>query len=384
MDSTQTVLRILGVIGVGLITIPIAFWISKRFDIVDKPDRKRKLHGKVTPYLGGLILCAGMSYGFVIIEELHRYWFSITGLYLLFIVGLIDDAKGMRSSIKLLFQCAAIQLICFDALVGESYSSLATFILSWGFYTVVGIGAINSMNLIDGLDGLAVRMSLSLFAVVMYLGVSGGNTPIAEYSLYAMVACIPFILINTHPAKMFMGDAGSLWMGGVLFWLFAQIQNQNGSSLSVVVGWMPLLLSIPVVDVGVVMLRRAMNGHSIMKPDRNHIHHRVQVFLGHCNTVECIGIISALWSLILIILLNRYSVAVAATVGVLFYSVNYAVLFLLERNQSNSKNTQNRLDEELTFNQSRFVFRSTLFNGRAGMLQNKKNRDIITSIKEKV
>jgi UDP-GlcNAc:undecaprenyl-phosphate/decaprenyl-phosphate GlcNAc-1-phosphate transferase len=330
MNVLDVIMGVVGTMGVGLLCIPIAFWISKKFDIVDKPDQKRKLHGKITPYLGGLVVCGGMTFGFFYVEVFQEYMWSLIGLYLLLVVGLVDDIRGVRASIKLAIQFIAIQFVCYDVLIAREFSSTLSAILVWAGYTVVGVGAINALNLIDGLDGLAIRICISLLAVVVYLAGVEGNNTVLEASIYAIAACIPFLIINTHPAKMFMGDAGSLWIGGVLFWLYALVQPSGNESTAAFVGWFPLLLSIPVIDVAMVMIRRIMNGYSIMRADRNHIHHRLQQFLGHCNTVEYIGVVSALWSLALIVLVNWYSIVVASVIGLLFYTVGYGVLIFLE------------------------------------------------------
>ncbi len=264
-------------------TTPFVKRMAEKVGIVDKPDEARRIHKKATPLLGGL----AMFYGFIIsvilfgvVDKTVRG--MVLGALVILIVGIIDDAKQLSAKTKLPFQVlAAVILILHDVQI--DVLSVPTFIsqsgvLHLGFFgiplTILWVvGVTNAVNLIDGLDGLAAGVSciscMSLFCIALIVG---------EYEVAIIAAalagsCFGFLPYNFNPAKIFMGDTGSTFLGFILASVSIMGLFKSYAVISVAVPF--LVLGLPLFDTGFAIVRRMKAGKPIMEPDREHLHHRV-------------------------------------------------------------------------------------------------------------
>jgi UDP-GlcNAc:undecaprenyl-phosphate GlcNAc-1-phosphate transferase len=268
--------------------IPWVVRLAYRVGKVDTPDA-RKVHTMPVPRLGGLAIVAGFFLGLALLEwlvpgELFNLEGPIGGVLaggaLMFLVGFIDDLKPLDAKVKLLLQITAASVayalgvkITF---VSNPMSGGLLFLPFWIpplvtiFYMV---GITNTINLIDGLDGLAGGVSL-IAALTIAIIAMQTNQPTAGIVAMALAgATIGFLRYNFNPAKIFMGDGGALFLGITL--ASASIVGLLKLVAAVAFALPLVILGVPILDTSFAILRRLWNRKPIFSPDRGHLHHRL-------------------------------------------------------------------------------------------------------------
>ncbi|MBE7062574.1 MAG: undecaprenyl/decaprenyl-phosphate alpha-N-acetylglucosaminyl 1-phosphate transferase [Clostridia bacterium] len=262
---------------------PFVKQIAEKVDIVDKPDEARRVHKKPIPLLGGL----AMFYGFIISVILFGPSDSnirgmVLGALVILVVGIIDDARQLSAKVKLPFQIlAAVILILHDVRIdvisvpGFISDSGVLHLGFWGIpLTLIWVvGVTNAVNLIDGLDGLAAGVSSISCMSLLCISLIVGEYEVALITAALTGACFGFLPYNFNPAKIFMGDTGSTFLGFILASVSIMGLFKSYAVISVAVPF--LVLGLPLFDTGFAILRRMKAGKPIMSPDREHLHHRV-------------------------------------------------------------------------------------------------------------
>jgi UDP-GlcNAc:undecaprenyl-phosphate/decaprenyl-phosphate GlcNAc-1-phosphate transferase len=285
-----------GLVVTYLLT-PVVRAAACRFGVVDLPNARRP-HKRPTARGGGLAVIIGvhaaclMALAFPwpkLAGGLDLHWwqqFSLASLVLL-VVGLVDDIRGLKPLIKLCGQAAAAGLMC---LSGTRFGSILGIQLPWFLDCALVIfwlvAVINAFNLIDGLDGLA-----SSLAIISAIGLCGifllGNMPGNVLVLLGLIgACLGFLRYNFHPASIFLGDTGSMFLGFILGVISLQTFTKNTLFLSLTIPM--LVLGVPIYDALLAIWRRSvrlwLSGSQpagtakpggIMQPDLEHLHHRL-------------------------------------------------------------------------------------------------------------
>lgn len=279
--------------GTTLLLTPLVRYLTIKAGMVDVPD-ERRAHSTPTPRGGGIAVVAGFycaalvalklpwewSAGSLDAVWLHRY---LVGSAVLVLVGLFDDAKGLRPMVKLFGQVVAASLMF---VMGHSMGRLLGFDLPLplDFLATVFwfVALTNAFNLIDGLDGLATGLAL-----VAGVGLMGAffirRMPSDALIVLGLVgACLAFLRYNFHPASIFLGDTGSMFLG----FTFASIAIATGSKGTFLASLgVPLLaVGIPVFDTILAIWRRSMRAlanpvkgsSGLMQPDAEHLHHRLR------------------------------------------------------------------------------------------------------------
>ena len=305
-----------------LLTIAIAFAISfaatpvvkafaQKMGAIDVPDGKRRVHDHPIPRMGGLAIFLGFLLSVVLFVDITRQVRGILlGAVLIVACGAIDDVVNLRAWIKLLVQIAAAIIAVAHGVVIEFFSNPNIFsdnellILGWLAVPVTIlwiVGITNSVNLIDGLDGLAVGVSTiaSTTMFVVALLVSEGNVALLLAAL--MGACLGFMPYNLNPAKIFMGDTGALLLGYVLSTVSVVGMFKTYALVTFVV---PILaLALPLFDTVCAFFRRLLRGQSPMHPDRGHLHHRlIDMGLSQKQAVAILYSLSAILGLCAVVL----------------------------------------------------------------------------------
>ena len=287
---------------ISLIIVPFVAKLAIKIGAVDKPN-ERKVHTKIMPRMGGLaIYLSFFAVLFLSHEMTMQHIGLLTGGTVLVLVGIIDDKTDMPAKIKLLGQIFAA---CIVVAAGVRVEFMTNFILGGVFplyifsvpFTVLWIVAItNAVNLIDGLDGLAAGTSIIAAATMAISGYATGQTEMASMALILIGASLGFLKYNFHPAKIFMGDTGSMFLGYNLSVLAIMGFTKSFTVLSLVT---PILvLAIPILDTLFAIIRRKMNNKPIFKPDKNHLHHCLLNYgFSHRNTVLIIYAVSAVLAL---------------------------------------------------------------------------------------
>jgi UDP-GlcNAc:undecaprenyl-phosphate GlcNAc-1-phosphate transferase len=204
--------------------------------------------------------------------------FPLLAVSLIFFVGLVDDIRGLRAKIKLLAQIAAALIMCSVDIRINSVTITDSLIvhfgwLSWPITVFWIVGLTNAVNLIDGLDGLAAGICAAACGVITILTLLFGMPVMTIIMLSLLGALTGFLFFNFNPAKVFMGDSGSLFLGFTI----ASSSILCASKTETIVGLaLPVLaLGIPVFDTFFSMLQRFLERRSILSPDQSHFHHRL-------------------------------------------------------------------------------------------------------------
>jgi UDP-GlcNAc:undecaprenyl-phosphate GlcNAc-1-phosphate transferase len=266
---------------------------ARRAGLVD-PCGERKVHSHPVPRIGGVALVLGVALAMmsvmslfgqhVLAENGRRLVTVIAGALAVHIVGLIDDVRPMRARWKFLAQ---IVIACAVAMTGVRVTTLSLpFVGILDLGTVIGmaftvvwfVGITNAFNLIDGLDGLAAGAALfaltTMFVVASYNGLVGPAT----VTIILAGATVGFLCFNFHPASIFLGDSGSLFLGFMLAGIGLVGSQKSPTVIAVAI---PIVsLGLPVLDTTLAVARRFLRGQPIFSADRAHIHHRL-LSLGH-------------------------------------------------------------------------------------------------------
>jgi UDP-GlcNAc:undecaprenyl-phosphate GlcNAc-1-phosphate transferase len=289
-----------------VVGVPFSIYLARRFDVMDYP-KARKVHRQPLPRWGGIGIYIGfaaamlllfafpafrelLSYKYKTIELAKLFWgvgFSGT---LIFVLGAIDDKKSVKAMTKLLVMIIAAYIamdygVRITGLVLPWHNTYFDFplIISQLVTVLWIIGFMNTVNLADGLDGLAagiVAIASATFFVVALLQGQTGITSLAKQLSFSAVmaaalcgACLGFLIYNFNPAKVFMGDSGALFIG---FLLAAISAVGTLKSTAVLALFIPIVaVALPIADVALSIFRRLRKGAGIMEPDKEHIHHRL-------------------------------------------------------------------------------------------------------------
>ena len=266
---------------------PLVKLLAQKVGAMDVPKDSRRMHDHPIPRMGGLAIFIGFLLATVVFcSELRtdRSLQSILlGAIVIVILGVFDDRHPLSAKLKLVVQLVAAAIVVFygdlriDRLTNPFGGSLYSY---WDFgvfsypITIIWIVAItNAVNFIDGLDGLACGVSCisSLNMLVIALLVSDAQVAIIMAALTG--ACLGFVPYNFNPAKIFMGDTGSTFLGFMLATISIQGLFKAYAAISFIVPF--LLLGLPIFDICFAVIRRIASGHSPMEADRGHFHHRL-------------------------------------------------------------------------------------------------------------
>jgi UDP-GlcNAc:undecaprenyl-phosphate GlcNAc-1-phosphate transferase len=313
----------------SMIMVPFLMRWAVDTGTLDAPDL-RKVHKKAIPRIGGVSICMGWFFSLLIYVDMTQQVRGVlAGTLIIFFTGLVDDLYGLSPMNKFLGQIAACLVTVF---VGHLYiSSLGnifggeTILLNpWigvPFTILAVVGIVNAFNLMDGLDGLAGGISVIALTAFMILGHLSGNLMIMAVCAALLGSILGFLKYNLFPAKIFMGDTGSLVVGFVIAFLAIMITQTAGSNVSPIVP--VLILGIPIVDTLRVMGRRVFQGKSPFSPDRTHLHHNfLELGLKHRYTVILIYGLSLFWASFAILARNwedSFLIASFAALMTMFY-----------------------------------------------------------------
>jgi UDP-GlcNAc:undecaprenyl-phosphate GlcNAc-1-phosphate transferase len=268
--------------SVGLFT-PIMRKIALKTNFVDKPNASHKSHQEPIPYLGGLAIIFGVSlviYTALIIQDVPSsdFWLatSLLGPALaLGLVGLIDDWKVLPPLPRFIAQSAAgtftAALIIITNTEGNPTGHISLDILITVFWVV---GICNSINFFDNLDGGAAGAIAAASFGLFLIARDSGQYLLSATSVTVFGAVLGFLIWNKSPAKIYMGDAGSLFLGTIIAVLTIRL-NPEVTSQSISFAIPVLLLAVPILDTCVAVVSRRRRGHSIFQGGKDHLSHRL-------------------------------------------------------------------------------------------------------------
>ncbi len=271
----------------SLLLTPKAKQAAFLFNALDKPS-ERKVHDRLMPRLGGIAIYSGFMIAAIvgIISALvlnkklpyESLYAIMAGSTLIFLLGAVDDVRGLSSAVKFFWQVVAASI--------PMFFGVQVFYLSNPFNGVILLGALaapftllwivglsNAINLADGLDGLAAGIT-AIASVTLFIVAIRIHQPGAAIFLIALAgACIGFLKYNFNPASIFLGDSGSLFLGYIL--ATASVIGVLKSTIFLSLLIPILILGIPIYDTASVMMRRLRSGKNIFLADKSHLHHRL-------------------------------------------------------------------------------------------------------------
>ncbi len=273
-------------VGVILVSTPAVIFLANKTGAVDKPDA-RKVHTKPIPRIGGIGIYLAVSSAIILVSVISNFegetLRTITGLLisgtLMFLVGIIDDYKNLPAKVKLLGQILAssVLVVFYDVRVDFITDPFGDYIyLEWlaipaTLFWLVGLT--NTVNLIDGLDGLAAGVSGLAATTILLVAMEQHFFMITILTAALAGSTLGFLFYNTNPARIFMGDSGSLFLGFMLAAISIIGAVKSAATIALIV---PILaLGIPILDTTFAILRRYLGGQPIFKPDKGHLHHRL-------------------------------------------------------------------------------------------------------------
>ncbi len=279
----------LGSLLVALFLTPWVIRLALRIGAVDSPGC-RSVHKRPVPRIGGvaIYLSAVGLIGAVLLfhdgtarafQDMRRPVMALFGsATFIFLVGLVDDLRGLPARFKLAAECLAAGSLCLAGIRIDTVTIADGVVLSLGGWGCVPtmcwiVGITNAVNLSDGLDGLAAGISAVTCTIVAIVAIHCGSEVLAVLMLALVGSLCGFLVFNFNPAKVFMGDSGSLFLGFTIS--VSSVMCAAKSAALVGLTLPALALGIPIMDTLFSILRRFLERRSLFAPDRSHFHHRL-------------------------------------------------------------------------------------------------------------
>lgn len=330
-------------LALALVLTPLVKKFAIKIGAVDVPNH-RKVHTRIMPRMGGLAIYASFTLVILLLlpwlpDDLLRQHDKnligalLTGGTLIVLLGSLDDKLDLSAKLKLLVQIAAACIVVFGFNVkidllnvpfGDAMQPLGEWIgIPLTIFWIVGVT--NAINLIDGLDGLAAGVSGIAIGTMLVMGIIMGNFAVVMLAAVLLGSVIGFLFFNFHPAKIFMGDSGSLFLGFAL----ATLSMLGFKQITVVSFVTPLLIiGVPLSDTFFAIVRRWIQKKPIFAPDKGHLHHCLQQLgFSHRKTVLIIWGIAAFFGTCAVI---QSSISNTGLGNWITFIVICALVFLLQ------------------------------------------------------
>jgi UDP-GlcNAc:undecaprenyl-phosphate GlcNAc-1-phosphate transferase len=275
---------------------------KKQFDI----PSGRKVHVRPKPRLGGVAIFIAFLFAMLVFDDIGRQVKGIlAGSLIVFATGMVDDLYGLSAKKKFMGEIFGCLVTIF---VGGLYITHLGNLFGFGMiempawlgvvFTVFAIvGVVNALNLLDGLDGLAGGFAAVALGAFVLLGYLDGNLAVMSLSAALMGGLFGFLRFNVYPARIFMGDAGSLTVGFLLGFLAIFLTQTPGATVKPIVPF--IILGLPIIDTVRVMSERLMRRGNPFVPDRTHVHHRfLDLGFHHRFTVLIIHGMTLFWGMV--------------------------------------------------------------------------------------
>lgn len=303
-------------LALALLLTPLVKKFAVKVGAMDVPDA-RKVHTRIMPRLGGLGIYLAFVIGLIAVlpfipeslslRDANFMKAFLIGGSMIVLLGALDDRFQLSAKVKFLAQIvvALVVVFGFNIVVDfvnipfqDGYSSLESWV-SIPLTILWIVGVTNAVNLIDGLDGLAAGVSAIAIGAILVMSFLMGNTIVALICLLLLGAIIGFLFFNFHPAKIFMGDAGSLFLGFSL----AMLSLLGFKQIAVVSFITPLIIiGVPLSDTFFAIIRRKIQKKPIFAPDKGHLHHCLsELGFTHRQTVLIIYGIAAFFGVLAVI-----------------------------------------------------------------------------------
>lgn len=326
----------------SLILTYLMIKISKNMNIMDIPN-ERSVHKKPTPLLGGIAIFLSFLFGFILFGNQNPLMISILiASFLILLLGIFDDIKPIKARYKFVIHILVALIVVFYG--GLKLTHVDIFGLSLNFKwmspyitILIIVGIINAVNLIDGLDGLCAGISsiyfLTIGVIALILNKFNGLDIILSFIMLG--ATLGFLVFNYPPAKIFMGDTGSTFLGLMI----SVIMLLGFKTVTLTSLLIPLvLLILPITDTLFAIIRRALNKKPIGQADKEHIHHQLLKHLSTRKTILVIYIVDLIFSVVSIF----YAIGKKKEMIIFYILLMFILLYLVFKTNVIFKKKENK------------------------------------------
>ena len=306
INMNQVTLSLVVAFAISICATPLVRRLAFKIGAVDVPKDNRRMHSHPIPRLGGLAIFFGFVISVLIFAPVDRGLRGVLlGAVIIVVLGIFDDIYSLRAMLKFVVQIIAASVAVASGVMIEAinnpniFSDEPYWVLGWLSVpvSVLWIVAItNSVNLIDGLDGLADGVSTIGALTMLVIALLLGEGDIAVICGALVGACVGFMPYNLNPARIFMGDTGATFLGFILACVSIQGLFKYYAVISFLVPF--LILGLPIFDTSAAFIRRILRGQSPMTADRGHIHHKlIDMGMNQKQAVATLYIISGVLGL---------------------------------------------------------------------------------------
>ncbi len=326
----------------SLILTHLMIKISKNMNIMDIPN-ERSVHKKPTPLLGGIAIFLSFLFGFILFGNQNPLMISILiASFLILLLGIFDDIKPIKARYKFVIHILVALIVVFYG--GLKLTHVDIFSLSLNFKwmspyitILIIVGIINAVNLIDGLDGLCAGISsiyfLTIGVIALILNKFNGLDIILSFIMLG--STLGFLVFNFPPAKIFMGDTGSTFLGLMI----SVIMLLGFKTVTLTSLLIPLvLLILPITDTLFAIIRRALNKKPIGQADKEHIHHQLLKHLSTRKTILVIYIVDLIFSVVSIF----YAIGKKKEMIIFYILLMFILLYLVFKTNVIFKKKENK------------------------------------------
>ena len=331
----EDILPVILALGVAMlisfVATPLVKKLAYKVGAVDVPKDNRRMHDHPIPRMGGLAIFIGCVASILLFADVTRPLQGILlGSCLIVAVGVVDDAHPLGAGVKFILQIVAALIAVWHGVIIQTIANPFFFGDNpyWNFgiwavpITVIWIVAVtNSVNLIDGLDGLADGVSTIGAFTMLIIALLMGDLEIAVITAALVGACVGFIPYNRNPAKIFMGDTGSTFLGFMLATVSVIGLFKFYAVISFIVPF--IILGFPIFDTVSAFTRRILKGQNPMKADRSHTHHKlIDMGMNQKQAVATLYLVAGVLGLCAVMIVTtgyvKLILSVAALIGVAF------------------------------------------------------------------
>lgn len=363
---TTVLFMIFITIVISAISTPLVIKMAVRFGLVDIPKDSRRVHSKPMPRVGGLAIIISMVIGLAVyyfmtlnatpISQLSlkgstQFLGYILGAFFIALMGIIDDIFTLRARYKFIFQVLSVVAVYMcgiriEILDVPFLSKVPLDILSFPITGLWVIAISCAVNLIDGLDGLAAGISsIASFALLTIFATTSASIEPIVITSVLLGALLGFLPYNFHPAKTFMGDVGSNFIGFTIA-VVSILGFAKGYTVIAVV--IPILaLGVPVFDTVFAMVRRAAKGKPLLQPDGGHVHHRLlKRGLNQRQAVYILYTISSILCIISVLLVSQrvYKIIILLFAAALFIALEITNTIKIRKIKKIENTSNNHLE----------------------------------------
>lgn len=334
MEIKNVMLIVLTTFIITVLFVPIVKKMAEYVGAMDIPN-DRKIHMEPIPRLGGLSIYVGFLIGYMLFGQ-HSVQMNavLIGSFVILVTGIIDDIKSVPAKWKFLAQIVGASVIpLYGNIFLQDISAFGIYlnfgILAYPITILFIVAIINCINLIDGLDGLSSGISSIYFLTVGIIALLLNNSNGLDVTLTFIMlgSTLGFLVHNFHPAKIFMGDSGSMFLGYIIA-VIALLGFKNITLTSFIIPL--LLLAIPIMDTLFAILRRLINHKPIGKPDKNHLHHQLlKLKVSQVRTVLIIYLVDILFAMASILYAIGNKILGTNIYGIIIYVILFILTIIL-------------------------------------------------------